>query len=65
MRTNIDIDDRLMAQAMSASGKKTKRETVEEALNLLVRSRRSADAMRAIRGKIEWEGDLDAMRSDR
>jgi Arc/MetJ family transcription regulator len=53
MRTNIDIDDRLMAQAMSASGKKTKRETVEEALNLLVRSRRSADAMRAIRGKIE------------
>jgi len=65
MRTNIDIDDELMAQAMRASGKKTKKETVEEALSLLVRSRRSADAMRAIRGKIDWEGDLDAMRRDR
>lgn len=65
MRTNIDIDDHLMAQAMTASGKKTKKETVEEALNLLVRSRRSADAMRAIRGKMEWEGDLDAMRRER
>ena len=65
MRTNIDIDDELMAQAMHASGKKTKKETVEEALILLVRSRRSADAMRAIRGKIQWEGDLDAMRRDR
>lgn len=65
MRTNIDIDDELMAQAMSVSGKKTKKETVEEALRLLVRSRRSADAMRALRGKIEWEGNLDAMRRDR
>ncbi|CAG0974101.1 MAG: type II toxin-antitoxin system VapB family antitoxin [Rhizobiaceae bacterium] len=65
MRTNIDIDDELMAQAMRASGKRTKKETVEEALILFVRSRRSADAMRAIRGKIQWEGDLDAMRRDR
>lgn len=65
MRTNIDIDDELMARAMRASGKKTKKETVEEALILLVRSRRSADAMRAIRGKIEWDGDLDAMRRER
>jgi Arc/MetJ family transcription regulator len=65
MRTSIEIDDQLMAQAMRASGKKTKRETVEEALNLLVRSRRSADAMRALRGKIEWDGDLDTHRRDR
>ena len=38
MRTNIDIDDRLMAQAMRASGRPTKRAVVEEALELLIRT---------------------------
>lgn len=65
MRTNIEIDDELMAQAMEVAGRKTKKDTVEEALKLLVRSRRSADAMRALRGKIAWEGDLDAMRREK
>ncbi|MEX0408439.1 type II toxin-antitoxin system VapB family antitoxin [Aquibium sp. LZ166] len=65
MRTNIDIDDELMAEAMRLSGKKTKKETVEEALAMLVRSRRGAEALRALRGKVEWEGDLDAMRRDK
>lgn len=65
MRTNIDIDEDLMAEAMELSGKKTKKETVEEALAMLVRSRRAAAALRPLRGKIEWEGDLDAMRRDR
>ena len=61
MRTNIDIDDELMAEAMRLSGKKTKKETVA----MLVRSRRGAEALRALRGKVEWEGDLDAMRRDK
>jgi len=49
---------------MRASGRRTKRETVEEALELLVRLR-SQEAVRSLRGKIEWQGDLDAMRRDR
>ncbi|MGH6855416.1 MAG: type II toxin-antitoxin system VapB family antitoxin [Aestuariivirga sp.] len=61
MRTNIEIDDRLMKQAMRASGAMTKRETVEKALKLLVRID-AQGAIRRLRGKLRWEGDLDAMR---
>jgi Arc/MetJ family transcription regulator len=64
MRTNIDIDDRLMAQAMRASGKPTKRAVVEEALAMLVRARRQA-GIRKWRGKIAWDGDLEASRASR
>jgi Arc/MetJ family transcription regulator len=64
MRTNIDIDDELLAKAMAASGKTTKKDTVHEALELLVRIRQGQTALRKLRGKIEWEGDLDAMRRD-
>jgi Arc/MetJ family transcription regulator len=63
MRTNIVIDDELMAEAMAASGARTKREVVEEALQLLVRLRRQRDLLK-LKGKIQWEGDLDAMRRD-
>lgn len=63
MRTNIDIDDDLMTKAMSLSGHKTKRETVEAALELLVRLK-SQEAIRSARGKLHWEGDLDEMRRD-
>jgi Arc/MetJ family transcription regulator len=63
VRTNIEIDDELMAKAMSLSGLKSKRETVEAALALLVRLK-SQDAIRAARGKLQWEGDLDEMRRD-
>ena len=51
-------------KAMKLSGYKTKRETVEAALELLVRLK-SQEAIRAARGKLRWEGNLDAMRSDR
>jgi Arc/MetJ family transcription regulator len=61
MRTNIDIDDELMAKAMTLSGHKTKRETVEAALQLLVKLK-SQEAIRAARGKLRWEGDLEATR---
>jgi Arc/MetJ family transcription regulator len=63
MRTNIDIDDGLMAKAMELSGHKTKRETVEAALELLVRLK-SQEAIRAARGKLRWGGNLESMRLD-
>lgn len=61
MRTNIVIDDKLMKAAMRASGLKTKRETVEEALKALIRARGRRDLVAAY-GKYRWLGDLDAMR---
>lgn len=63
MRTNIVIDDRLMRDALSATGLKTKREAVELGLRTLVRLRKQSD-IKQLRGKIDWKGDLDAMRTD-
>ena len=61
MRTNIVIDDQLMADALKASGLKTKREAVEEGLQLLIK-RHKQRAVRQLKGKIQWQGDLNAMR---
>lgn len=64
MRTNIDIDDRLMKQAMRSAKTQTKRETVETALKLLVQTRAQAK-IRRWRGKIKWEGNLEESRLGR
>jgi Arc/MetJ family transcription regulator len=64
MRTNIVIDDTLMDDALKATGLKTKREAVELGLRTLVRLHRQA-GIRRFRGRLNWEGDLDAMRTDR
>ncbi len=64
MRTNIVIDDRLMNKAMKLAGTRTKRETVEEGLRLLVRLKQQ-EKLRQFRGKLRWEGDLEEMRRDR
>ncbi|MFY9315013.1 MAG: type II toxin-antitoxin system VapB family antitoxin [Burkholderiales bacterium] len=64
MRTNIDIDDRLLSAAMRASGYKTKHATVEEGLRLLAR-KKAYGGILALRGKIHWEGDPDALRADK
>lgn len=64
MRTNIVIDDRLMRDALRSTGLKTKREAVELGLQTLVRLK-AQEQIRKLRGKLAWEGDLDAMRSDR
>ncbi len=64
MRTNIEIDDALMAEAMTMLGAKTKREAVETALRDAVRIKRQLRAIEGLRG-IGWEGDLDAMRTDK
>lgn len=61
MRTNIDIDDRLLAEAMKVGGFKTKKAAVEEALRLLARKKAYRDVL-ALRGKIHWSGDPAALR---
>ena len=63
MRTNIVIDDRLIADAQRATGIKTKKGVVEEGLRVLVRLKRQA-GVRDWRGKLKWDGDLEAMRTD-
>lgn len=62
MRTNIEIDDGLMADALKATGLKTKKEAVEYGLRALVRLDKQS-AIRKLRGKLNWEGDLDEMRN--
>lgn len=64
MRTNIVIDDKLMQESLRATGLKTKREVVELGLKTLLRLRQQ-EAIRRFRGKLGWEGDLDAMRTDK
>ena len=64
MRTNIVIDDKLMEETLRATGLRTKREAVELGLRTLLRLKRQAE-IRALRGKVEWKGDLEAMRRER
>lgn len=64
VRTNIEIDDRLIRQAMKRSGSRTKRATVETALRLLVKTH-SQTAIRRLRGKVHWEGNLEDSREGR
>ena len=63
MRTNIVIDDKLMKEALRATGLKTKREAVELGLRTLLRLHQQSQ-IRRFRGKLSWQGDLDAMRAD-
>ena len=63
MRTNIEIDDKLMADAMEVSGSKTKRDVVELGLKTLLQLRAQGE-IRKLRGKLKWTGDLDAQRTD-
>lgn len=64
MRTNIDIDDELMREAMRASGVGTKRAAVEEGLRLLIEIK-GQGAIRRLRGNVKWSGDLDLSRRGR
>ena len=63
MRTNIVIDDDLMREALKTSGLKSKRQTVEAGLRLLVK-RGKQQEIQGLRGKLLWEGSLDDMRRD-
>ena len=64
MRTNIVIDDKLMADALKLTGAKTKREAVELGLKALIRLNKQ-QAIKKFKGKLKWEGDLDSMRLNR
>ncbi len=64
MRTNIVIDDKLMQDTLRATGLKTKREAVELGLRTLLRLGKQAE-IRRLQGKLTWEGDLEAMRTDK
>jgi Arc/MetJ family transcription regulator len=64
MRTNIEIDDALMAQAQKASGQATKKQTVEEALRLMIRLRGQKEVDAAF-GKYRWRGNLARSRRGR
>ena len=64
VRTNIVIDDQLMKETLRVTGLKTKREVVELGLRTLLRLRQQEE-IRRFRGKLDWQGDLDAMRTDR
>jgi Arc/MetJ family transcription regulator len=64
MRTNIEIDDRLMRQAMRCSGARTKKAAVEAGLRLLAETY-AQGSIRKLRGKVNWEGDLEQSRSSR
>jgi Arc/MetJ family transcription regulator len=64
MRTNIEIDDDLVAEAMAVFGLKTKKATVEEALRRALRQAKQRQALEELKG-IGWEGDLEAMREGR
>jgi len=64
VRTNVVIDDELMERALKASGKKTKKEAIQEGLRLLVRMKEQ-ERIRSFRGKLKWTGSLDDMRKDK
>ena len=64
MRTNIVIDDKLMAEAIKLSQLKTKKAVVETGLRLLIRIKKQ-ERRKSLRGKLNWDGDLEKMRSDR
>lgn len=64
MRTNIEIDDKLMKDTLRATGLKTKREAVELGLRTVLLLRQQ-EKTRELRGKITWEGNLSAMRTDK
>lgn len=61
MRTNIDIDDKLMSDALKATGARTKKEAVELGLKTLIKLKKQ-EGIKAFKGKLSWTGDLDDMR---
>ncbi len=63
MRTNVVIDEDLMAAALRVSGIRTKKQAIEEGLRLLVQIK-NQEKIKGLRGKLKWTGDLDGMRSD-
>jgi Arc/MetJ family transcription regulator len=64
VRTNVAINDVLMESALKVSGVKTKKDTIEEALRLLVQIK-NQENIKGLRGKLKWTGNLNNMRTDK
>jgi Arc/MetJ family transcription regulator len=64
MRTNVVIDDDLMESALKASGRKTKKDAIEEGLRLLIKIK-DQERIKGFRGKLKWTGNLEQMRLDK
>ena len=64
IRTNVVLDQELIDEALALTGLKTKRAVIEEALRTLTRLKRQEN-VRALRGQLHWEGDLDKLRTDK
>lgn len=62
MRTNIDIDDKLMMEVLKATGLKTKKDAVDLGLKTLIRLKKQ-EGIKKFRGQLKWTGDLDDMRA--
>lgn len=63
MRTNIEIDEKLMEEAMKITGHRTKKATVEAGLNLII-ALNHQEQIKNLKGKLKWEGNLEKMRLD-
>ncbi|MCG7895959.1 MAG: type II toxin-antitoxin system VapB family antitoxin [Candidatus Thiodiazotropha taylori] len=63
MRTNIEIDDKLMDDVLKDTGLKTKKDAVELGLKTLIRLNKQGN-IKKLRGKLQWTGDLDDMRTN-
>ncbi len=61
MRTTLNIDDEAIAAAMKYAGGRSKTEVVNQALRCYARAKRRLELL-DLRGKVHWEGDLDALR---
>lgn len=64
MRTNIEIDDQLVEQALHVTGLKTKRAVVEAGLRMLLHLKGQEEILRLV-GKVRWEGNLEESRQGR
>lgn len=64
MRTNIDLDEGLVARGLLLSGLRTKKELVNMALREFIRKNDQKKILE-LRGKIQWQGDLELMRESR
>jgi len=64
VRTNVELDQLLIAEALDLTGLRTKKAVIEEALRTLTRMKRQ-ERVRALRGQLRWEGDLDELRAGR
>ena len=65
MRTNVDIDDSLLKEALAVTGLRTKKAVVDEGLRRIVRARRQLEAIDALTGSADWEGDIRELRKPR